>query len=71
MRAWIARDADGDLYLYDKEPEWNDWQSQFVNSAVSQAMSLDGDLFSDLPNGHKQQIELTARPIGEAEGGGT
>lgn len=79
MRAWIARDHGRQLISY-SEPKWatitmgkggchshSSWHSPtgwapLPDEIVNQIQ---------IPENTKQQIELAARPIGEAEGGGT
>lgn len=72
MRAWIARDRDTSLYLFSDDPRFDDDYGQFFGDEID---AFDNDELEDvtkeidLKPEFKQQIELTARPVGEAEGG--
>lgn len=69
MKAWIARDADGDLYGYDDEPIFID-EGMFVECLDSgRSYPVPNELFPELEPGYKQPIELTAVPLGPAEKG--
>ena len=69
MKAWIARDQDGDLYAYDADPHWI--EDVFVRGeGGTGSVPLHSGLAPDLKPGHKQPVELTATPLGEAVKGG-
>ena len=66
MKAWIARDEDGELYAYDSEP----YLTGGMFLPASGSLEMPNELMPDLPRGYKQPIELTATPLGDAERGG-
>lgn len=68
MRAWIARDGCG-ICLYASDPKWIESQRIWVGLNVGAPEKWLRQIAKELPMNHKQQIELTARPVGEAEGG--
>lgn len=78
MKAWIARDADGDATLWSDDPAW-------IASRCGLGFMWDGNHLMDgfgedqielladslkLKPGHKQPIELAAVPLGPAVRGG-
>lgn len=59
MELWIARDADGELWLFRVDPIWVDpiWLGGLWDMRYGvEANELSRDQFPDLPPGHKQRV---------------
>jgi len=72
MKAWIARDEDGECEVFRQDPQWHEATGFFtgIRSGLFHDEIEDIAESLHLPPGHKQPIELTATPLGDAERGG-
>lgn len=79
MRAWICRNADGEPRMFVEPPTWKNgiargWPDFWSGDLVTRIYTDDAERIAQDMNvqaGERREIELTARPVGEAEGGGS
>ncbi len=60
MNYWIARDQDGELYLYDNEPNWEPDVLCFMPNGCSWEVPKS---FARIGRGDKRKVKLTIEVI--------
>lgn len=59
MKLWIARDLDGDLWLYNRKPEKKVWGGFIPTDDNCDIMAIDNNLFSEVTfENSPQQVEI-------------
>ena len=62
---WIARDGDGELDIYEKEPIFDDELDLYDNQPASRYWHIDDNLFPELKPREKCRIECSIKLKGE------